>query len=472
MYKTTLITYAFAALLLLQPLSIATAGVESGLSPEQARAIAKEAYIYANPLVDSYRIMYGYFADRDNPEFKAPWNEIKNIPRVYTPDDKSVQTPNSDTPYSWMGLDLRHEPMVFTVPPVEEDRYFNIQLIDLYTHNFEFIGSRTTGNDGGTFIIAGPGWKGKVPKGISKVIRSETELVLAVYRTQLFKPDDMENVKKIQAGYKVQTLSEYLGRIAPKPGPPIDFIAPLTADELKASLEVFNQLNFVLGFSPTHPSERKLMARFARIGIGAGKAFDASRLSPEMKAAIGQGIGDAWGEFLSLKQKLDAGEIELSSSDVFGTREHLQNNYLYRMAGAVLGIWGLTAEEAIYPSYYVDADGQKLDGAHRYTIRFAPGQLPPVRAFWSLTMYELPASLLVTNPLDRYLLNSPMLPQFKRDADGGITFYIQHESPGTDKEANWLPSPKGPFSTVMRLYWPKAEALDGTWELPQLQRVR
>jgi hypothetical protein len=142
------------------------------------------------------------------------------------------------------------------------------------------------------------------------------------------------------------------------------------------------------------------------------------------------------------------------------------------MAGAVLGIWGLTAEEAIYPSYYVDADGQKLDGAHRYTLRFAPGQLPPVKAFWSLTMYELPASLLVDNPLDRYLLNSPMLPQFNRDADGGITFYIQHETPGANKEANWLPSSEGPFSTVMRLYWPKAEALDGTWELPQMQRVK
>ena len=230
MYKTTLITYAFAALLLLQPLSIATAGVETGLSPEQARAIAKEAYIYANPLVDNYRIMHGYFADRDNPEFKAPWNKIHNTARVFTPDDKSIQTPNSDTPYSMIGLDLRDEPMVLTVPPVEEGRYFNIQLIDLYTHNFEFIGSRTTGNDGGTFIIAGPGWKGKVPKGISKVIRSETELVMALYRTQLFKPSDIKNVKMIQAMYKVQTLSEYLGGPVPMPGPAIDFIAPLTTD--------------------------------------------------------------------------------------------------------------------------------------------------------------------------------------------------------------------------------------------------
>ena len=157
---------------------------------------------------------------------------------------------------------------------------------------------------------------------------------------------------------------------------------------------------------------------------------------------------------------------------MFGTREYLKNNYLYRMAAAVLGIYGNSKMEAMYPIYAVDTDGKKLDGANRYTVRFAPGQLPPVNAFWSLTMYELPASLLVANPLNRYLLNSPMLPQFKRDADGGITFYIQNESPGADKEANWLPAPKGPFVMVMRLYWPKPEALDGTWKQPPMRRVQ
>ncbi len=339
-------------------------------------------------------------------------------------------------------------------------------------HNFGYIGSRTTGNGGGSYLIAGPGWKGMVPRGVTKVIHSETELAIALYRTQLFNPGDIENVKEIQAAYKTQPLSTFLGQPAPKAAPTIDFIKPLTADELKTSLEVFNQLNFVLQFCPTHPSEQELMARFAKIGIGAGKTFDASKLSPEMQTAIGQGIGDAWADFMSLKKRSDAGEVSVSSGDVFGTREHLQNNYLYRMGGAVLGIWGLSVQEAMYPTYYVDADGQKLDGANRYTVRFAPGQLPPVNAFWSLTMYELPASLLMANPLNRYLLNSPMLPQFKRDADGGITFYIQHESPGADKEANWLPAPKGSFSSNMRLYWPKPEALDGTWQLPPMQRVR
>jgi hypothetical protein len=211
------------------------------------------------------------------------------------------------------------------------------------------------------------------------------------------------------------------------------------------------------------------MARFAKLDIGAGKTFAWGRFSPEIHEAIGQGIRDAWADFAELKKQADVGEV--GSGEVFGTREHLQNNYLYRMAAAVLGIWGNSEEEAIYPSYYVDADGEKLDGSKHYTLHFAPDQLPPVEAFWSLTMYELPASLLTKNPLNRYLLNSPMLEDFVRDDNGGITLYLQHESPGKDKEPNWLPAPAGPFSAILRLYWPKAEALDNTWKLPPLKRV-
>ena len=208
------------------------------VNPAEARAIAKEAYIYGFPMVDSYRIQHAYFVDRQNPEYKAPWNQIHNIPRVYTPEDKAIQTPNSDTPYSMVGMDLRAEPIVLTVPAIEKERYFSVQLIDAYTLNFDYIGSRATGNDGGSFLIAGPGWKGETPKGVKKVIRSETELVLAVYRTQLFNPGDLDNVKKVQAGYKAQPLSAFLGQPAPKAAPAIDFIKPLTpadAEDLAAS---------------------------------------------------------------------------------------------------------------------------------------------------------------------------------------------------------------------------------------------
>jgi hypothetical protein len=443
---------------------------QATVTAAEARAIAKEAYIYGFPMVDSYRILYTYFVDRGSPEFKAPWNQLVNTPRVYTPEDKTIQTPNSDTPYSFIGLDLRAEPMVLTVPRIDKERYFSIQLIDLYTHNFDYIGSRATGNDGGSFLIAGPGWTGETPGEVIKVFRAETELMLAGYRTQLFNPADLENVKQIQAGYKAQPLSEFLGQPPAPPAPPIDFPEPLTPDEEKTSVEVFNLLNFVLQFCPTHPSEVDLMARFAKIGAGAGRRIDVDKLAPDIREALEQGIADAWTDFADLKKRVDAGEV--TSGQMFGTREFLQNNYLYRMAAAVLGIWGNSKAEAMYPLYTADADGQLLNGAHRYTLRFAPGRLPPVNAFWSLTMYELPSSLLVANPLDRYLINSPMLPQLEKDPDGGLTLVIQHDSPGTDKEANWLPAPKGPFMMAMRLYWPKEEAVQGKWTAPPAQQAK
>ena len=445
-----------------------TSAAEADITPTEARAIAKEAYIYGFPMVDSYRIQHEYFVDRTSPQFKGPRNQIVNVPRVYTPADTAIQTPNSDTPYSFVGMDLRAEPLVLTVPVIEKSRYFSVQLIDAYTFNFAYIGSRATGNDGGSFLVAGPHWKGEVPKGVTKVIRSETEFVFALYRTQLFNPGDIDNVKKVQAGYKVQTLSAFLGTPAPKSAPRIDFIKPLTPAEEKRSLKFFNILSFVLQFCPTDPSETELMARFAKIGVGAGKTMDASKLSPEMAKAIGEGIADAWGAFGGFVKEAEAGKV--TSGDIFGTREYLKNNYLYRMGAAVLGIYGNSKQEAMYPFYAVDEAKQKLTGASRYTLRFAPGQLPPVNAFWSLTMYELPKSLLVANPINRYLINSPMLPQLQRDADGGLTLFIQNESPGKDKEANWLPAPKGPFSVYMRLYWPKEEALEGKWTAPPMKR--
>jgi hypothetical protein len=470
MRNVSLIKAIAGTLALLASVALPIAHAQIPVTPAEARAIAKEAYIYANPLVDSYRAMFSWFVDEKDPEYKAPWNQIGNVPRVFTPEDRAVQSPNSDTPYSFLALDLRTEPIVLTVPKIEKDRYFSIQLIDLYTHNFDYIGSRTTGNDGGSFLIAGPGWKGNAPDGIKKVMRCETELAIAIYRTQLFKPDDLENVKAIQAGYKVQPLSALLGKPAPKAAPQIQFIQPLTREEITKSPKIFEQVNFVLQFCPTHPSEKELMARFGRLGIGAGKTFDWNAFSPDIQAAIGQGIADAWADFAQLKERGEAGEI--GTADIFGTREHLQNNYLYRMAAAALGLWGNSEAEAIYPAYWVDADGQKLDGTHRYTLRFAPGELPPVHSFWSLTMYELPEMLLVANPIDRYLLNSTMLDDFVRDDDGGITFCIQHASPGKALEPNWLPAPEGPFFMALRLYWPKAEALDGTWKLPTVKRVQ
>ncbi len=442
------------------------------VSAEEARRIAKEAYIYGFPMVDGYRVMYTYCEDRENPEFKAPWNQLRNIPRVFTPDDRAIVAPNSDTPYSLAGLLLRAEPIVLTVPEIDPDRYFSIQLIDAYTFNFDYIGSRTTGNQGGSYLVAGPNWKGETPAGIQKVFRAETDLVFAVYRTQLFQPDDIENVKKVQAGYKVQPLSAFLGTPAPRAGAPIQFLPPLTPETQKTSLEFFNVLNFVLGFCPTAPSETELMARFARIGVGAGRRVNVDELSPEMKQALAAGMADAWDEFNTFnKTHLETNKVE--SGDLFGTREFLQNNYLYRFVAAVIGLYGNSKAEAMYPFYRADAAGEPLDASkYRYTLRFTLSQLPPVHAFWSATMYGLPENLLVANPINRYLINSPMLPDLKRDADGGLTLYIQTDSPGAELESNWLPAPKGPFWIALRLYWPKQEALDGTWQQPPLMRAQ
>ncbi len=436
-------------------------------SPAEIRAIAKEAYIYAYPMVDSYRIQHAYFIDRANPEFKAPYNEMQNLARVFTPADKAVQTPNSDTPYSSIGLDLRAEPFVLTVPAIAKERYFSIQFIDAYTHNFAYVGSRATGNEGGSFLIAGPNWKGEKPAGIKEVIRTETELLFALYRTQLFSPEDIGEVKKVQAGYKAEPLSAFLGEPAPPAAPAIDFPKPLTPDEQKSSLGVFNLLNFILQFCPTDPSETDLMARFATIGIGGGKKIDFATLTTEQRAAYEAGIADAWKDFQGIMAEVSAGKI--TSGDLFGTRQYLKNNYLLRMAAALLGIYGNSKEEAMYPAYRVDAEGKPLDGSKRYTLHFKADEFPPVNAFWSVTMYDLPASLLVENPINRYLINSPMLPDLKRDADGGVTIHIQHESPGPDKEANWLPAPQGPFWCAMRLYWPKEAALDGSWKQPKME---
>jgi hypothetical protein len=440
------------------------------VSAVEARAIARDAYIYGFPLVDNYRIQHSYFVDRGGKEFKAPWNEIYNNARVYTPDDRVVQTPNSDTPYSYVGADLRAEPLVLTMPVVEKDRYWSAQFVDQYTFNFAYVGSRATGNGGGRFLLAGPRWNGPTPAGVASVIRSETDFAFILYRTQLFNPSDIEHVKAIQGGYTVQTLASVLGRPAPT-APPVTFLTPLAADRQRTSLAFFDVLNFVLQFCPTHPAETELRARFATIGIEAGTAFEPRSLSPEMRSALEAGMADAWKAFKEFKEvEVDTGKRPSGSGS--GTREHIAGSWMDRMAAAVLGIYGNSREEAMYPVYFVDEDRRPTNGATgRYALRFPPGQLPPVNAFWSLTLYELPASLLSANPLNRYLINSPMLPALKADADGGITLHVQHASPGPDREANWLPAPAGPFFSVLRLYWPKAEALDGRWQAPPLRRV-
>jgi hypothetical protein len=455
--------------LLASPTAVTAAAADP--TPAEAREIARDAYVYGFPLVDHYRIQHAYFVDRTNPEHKGPWNRIHSVSRVYTPADTAIQTPNSDTPYSFAGPDLRAEPMVLTLPAIEPRRYQSVQLIDAYTHNFAYLGTRETGNGGGRFLIAGPGWRGTAPAGIDGVIRAETAFVFAAFRTQLFEPADLPNVARIQRGYSVQPLSRFRGTAAPAASP-IAFPPPLTVQAQRTDPRFFGLLNFVLSQQPAHPSEAALRARFARLGIGPGLRFDAHRRSPELREAIEAGMADAWRAHDAFKAaKIDTGEVV--SGDLFGTRAFLGGDTIKRMIGATLGIYGNSREEAMYPAYFVDATGRRLDGATgRYALRFGPGQVPPVDAFWSLTLYELPSSLLSANRLNRYLINAPMLPSLRRDADGGVTLHVRHQSPGPELESNWLPAPNGPFFMVLRLYLPRAEAIDGRWTEPKLQPLQ
>jgi hypothetical protein len=274
----------------------------TAVTPDEARVIAKEATIYGFPLVDNYRIQYAYFVDRSSKEYKAPWNHLHNDARVYTPEDRAVQTPNSDTPYSQLGADLRGEPLVITVPAIEEGRYYSLQFIDMYCFNFAYVGSRATGNGPGSYLLAGPRWRGTKPRGIKSVIRSETDFAFVLYRTQLFGPEDIGNVRKVQAGYRVQTLSEFLGGSAPPAPPRIEFPRPLSAVDQRVSPEFFRLLDFVLQFCPTHSSERQLRARFAKLGIGTGR-FDVSTLAPETRKAMQAGMADAWSTFQTFQEQ-------------------------------------------------------------------------------------------------------------------------------------------------------------------------
>jgi len=444
------------------------------LARGETQKIAEEAFIYGFPMVMSYGIMYEYFADKSSSQYKAPVNQLFSEANVFTPKDTAVVTPNSDTPYSFVEMDLWAEPFVLTVPEVEKGRYYSIQLVDLYTFNYGYIGSRATGNGPGSYLIAGPTWRGGKPKGIKKVFRSETDYSLAIFRTQLFNPGDIDNVRKIQAEYKAQPLSEFLGRPAPAAPPTVTW---RRIDKSMAEADPFGYLAFLLQFClPVGGAkvEAPLRDRFARIGIEAGKPFPIDRFTPaqkaELKAGMESGLAKIKQRVATLGKNENGWRVTTAG---FGNRAAYKGDYTLRAAAAMAGIFGNSPAEAMYPLLATDSEGDKPDaGKNAYTLTFPAGQLPPVDAFWSVTMYDGKTQLLVENPINRYLINSPMLPNLKKNADGSLTIYLQKDSPGADKESNWLPAPDGPIYVVMRLYWPKASVFKGGWRPPAVQRVK
>ena len=439
------------------------------ITPTEARVVAKEAFVYGYAFVENYRSLYKQAVDSNDLNYNAPFNQIGHSRRVATPADKQFVTPNSDTPYSYIWFDLRAEPVVVTMPKIELHRYYTAQLVDLQLFNFAYLGTRSYGNDGGDFLIAGPDWHGDQPQGVKAVIRCETQFAYALIRTQLFSAADMDNVHRIQDGYKVQPLSTYLGSASPLTAHAIDW--PTPSEKMSTSLEMFEYLNFLLQFCPTHSSEAELRKLFAELNIGPGMHFQSEGLPSEIQNSIVAGIGEVARDEELMMQRLN--RLEITSADLFGSRESLKNNYMFRYMGAKIGIYGNTASEAIYPGYFVDVNGKVPDASKtQYVLRFKKGQLPPASAFWSITMYDGRTKHLVANSLNLYLLNSTMLKSFNFSDDGSLTISVQKDSPGADKEANWLPAPDGPFYIVMRIYFPKAEALDGTWKKPELMPVK
>ena len=427
--------------------------------PSEAKKIAAEAYLYAYAILYNYKTLFQQAFDPSFPGYIGGFNRFRHYSRGFTPADKDIVTPSNDTPYSWAWLDLRTEPMVVSVP-ASPDRYYVLQWFDLYTHNFAYVGSRATGDGSGDYLFVGPNWKGETPPGITKVLHAETEIIGTLTRTSWNGPEDRDGLVAMQRQYRIRPLSEYTGDKPPPPAPTFQFPA---WDEARASsISFIDYLNFLLQFAPSVESERAMMARFAKIGIGAGLPFDPSAVDPQTREAIEAGIKEGQAK---LKAELDK---TTSSVGLFGTREFLGPDYVMRRAvGAAIGIYGNSKEEAYYAAYNADANKQALDGGKKYVLHFAKDQVPPVKFFWSMTMYDLPARLLVDNPINRYAIGS-RTKGLKTNADGSVDIYLQAASPGPDKETNWLPTPNhGPFFMVLRMYGPEGTLAAGQWRAPQ-----
>jgi hypothetical protein len=448
---------------------------ETDVTPDEAREIAREAYIYGFPTVVNYKTMYLYTLNEQSPEYKGPLNFVGCDARLLTPEDKAVVTPNADTPYCMFWADIRSEPVIISLPEMEPERFYHFQLIDLNTHNFAYLGTLSTGNEAGSYMITGPDFKGSAPEGVDQVIPCETDLFFCVVRTQLMDDQDLANVERLQEQYKLEPLSQYLGNEVPESTPMEQLPEWNEGDQFTANSFIY--LDAMLRHMDPVSEEIMLRRRLARIGIGSKEGFSLEKFDEEVKKAIEEGVKEGFEEIESFLAENNTDP--LMSGKIFGTREFLANSastnfghsdlFLIRAAAAHMGLYGNSGDEAMYPAYLLDSEGNPLNAAaNSYTITFESGNLPPVESFWSVTMYDAPTQLFIHNSLDRYLLNSNSIDNFVYGEDGSLTFYLTKESPGPELESNWLPAPDGPFYAVMRLYGPKEEVLNGEWTNPPI----
>ena len=464
---------------MLRPIALALALIAATLAPamaatgpvteEEAHAIGVDAYLYFYPIVTMDLTRKQLTNQEPTPGgIGGPMNSFANVGAFPTADMRVVVRPNFDTLYSSGWLDLTKEPMVVSAPDTD-GRYYLLPMLDMWTDVFASPGWRTTGTKAGNFLVTPPGWTGTVPDGMTQ-IQAPTPYVWIIGRTKTDGPADYDAVHKIQAGYKITPLSQW-GREPTAPevkiDPSVDMKTPpkIQVDTMPAD-KYFAYAAELIKLHPPHITDQPIIAQLKRIGFEVGKSFDLDKADPAVKKGLASAAEDAqklmeW-KVPTLARIANGWSMNTDTMGVYG------NYYLKRAIVTQLGLGANLPEDAIYPLNLADDTGKPLDGASNYVLHFDKGQTPPVNAFWSVTLYD-PQGFQVANPLNRFAVSSWM--PFKYNSDGSLDLYFQNESPGADKEANWLPAPKGPYNLTMRLYAPKAEALTGKWNPPPVTRA-
>jgi len=455
-----------AGLLTMLPTS---AGAQAPITEQEAHAIGVDAYLYFYPLItrDITRRVVTNIEPGKIPGY-GPANMFNSMAEYPSPEFKAVVRPNFDTLYSSANLDLTKEPMIVSAPNTD-DRYYLLPMLDMWTDVFASPGWRTTGTQAGNFLITAPGWNGTVPAGMTR-INAPTPYVWIIGRTKTDGPQDYDAVHRIQAGYKITPLSQWGQPAQPvevKVDPTVDMKTPpkVQVDTMPAG-KFFAYAAELLKVNPPHITDEPMIAQLKKIGIEPGKSFDMERADPAIRNALASAPEEAqqlmaW-KLRTLSRVANGWSMDTDTMGVYG------NYYLKR---AIITQWGLGAnlpEDAIYPNNLGDESGKPLVGSNKYTLHFDKGQTPPVDAFWSVTLYDA-EGFQVPNPLNRFAVSSWM--PLKYNADGSLDLYFQNESPGANKEPNWLPAPKGEFNLLMRLYAPRSEALTGRWNPPAVTRV-
>ncbi|WP_412754739.1 DUF1254 domain-containing protein [Legionella donaldsonii] len=441
----------------------------ASLSAFEALQLGTEAYIYGYPLVTmdlTKRVMTNAVKPNNG---RGPMGQFINIRRFPDASFKDIPAPNADTLYSFAWLDLGKEPYLLHVPN-QNGRYYIMPLLSGWTEVFAAPGSRTTGTEAHDFVIVGPNWKGTVPEGVVE-LKSPTNMVWILGRTYCTgTAEDYHLVHSVQDKYSVKPLSYYGKAYTPPTGivdPAIDMKTPIRQQvNAMDAATYFKQLAILLKDNPPASSDAPMVEKLAKIGIVAGQEFDLAKLDPAVAMALENAVKA--GQYEILMQKLKAAK-ELRNGWVVTTRTGIYGtDYKQRALLTAAGLGANRPQDAIYPVAMTDKSGQTLHGANQYLIHFDPDETPPVNGFWSLTMYD-ERLFFVANPLNRYTV-SPRN-NLNYNQDGSLDLYIQHQSPGKDKESNWLPAPEGTFILMFRFYWPKPAIIDGQWQLPAVKRI-